>query len=87
MAIWYKREFELVPVTTTAQRISTAWALNDGQWSLLCMIGGIVAETVSGLESEDACKLAASKWVAAMAAKIEQGGGGIVIIDDSDFRA
>jgi len=85
MEIWYKQEFALIPATNGAQHIVTAWGQNGDTWSVTCCIGTFAVKIVNGIASESDAKIVASKWIAVMAAKIEQGGGGIVIIDDSDF--
>lgn len=87
MKFWYKKGTQLIPLSVDALPMS-ATVLPDGDgFKAVCKVGNEVLNEKTGFETTAAANVYAEGWIGAMAAKIEQSGGGvtIIVIDDSDF--
>jgi hypothetical protein len=86
MGIWIQKQADgnLYGVSGGAQDITKASAFVDGVYSCSVMRGTTCVAYYTG-ETEAAAKAKAQQWIDWFAAKINAGGIGEVIIDDSDF--
>lgn len=87
MKFWYKKGTQLIPLSADALPMSATVEADGSEFKVVCKVGNEVLNEKTGFDAVTAAETYASGWIGAMAAKLEQSGGGvtIIIIDDSDF--